>query len=125
MVTTHEEVLGMYCQHCGEQVDSDAVICPKCGKIINREKLSEEVFKNEPYYGHKYRNKSKITAGVLALFFGSLGIHRFYLGQWWGIFYILFCWTFIPAIVSAIEGIVFLCSSDESFDRKYNYRYYR
>ncbi len=122
MVTTHEEVLGMYCQHCGEQVDSDTVICPKCGKIINREKLSEEVFKNEPYYGRKYRNKSKITAGVLALFFGSLGIHRFYLGQWWGIFYILFCWTFIPAIIAGIEGIVFLCSDDESFDRKYNYR---
>lgn len=37
----------MYCQHCGEQVDSDTVICPKCGKIINREKLSEEVFKKE------------------------------------------------------------------------------
>ena len=112
----------MYCKYCGEQVDSDTVICPKCGKVINSEKLSEEVFKNEPYYGHKYRNKSKITAGVLALFFGGLGIHRFYLGQWWGIFYILFCWTFIPAIVSGIEGIVFLCSSDESFDRKYNYR---
>lgn len=32
----------------------------------------------------------------------------------------LFCWTFIPAIVGFIEGIIYATSSDEEFDRKYN-----
>lgn len=63
--------------------------------------------------------KSKVAAGILAIFFGGLGIHKFYLGKvGMGILYLLFCWTFIPEIVGFIEGIVYLCSSDESFQLK-------
>lgn len=65
--------------------------------------------------------KDKNVAGILALFLGGLGVHKFYLGQTgMGILYILFCWTWIPVIVSLIEGIVFLASSKEAFDAKYN-----
>ena len=65
--------------------------------------------------------KSKITAGLLAIFLGGFGIHKFYLGRiGWGIVYLLFCWTYIPTVVAFIEGIVYLASDDQNFARKYN-----
>jgi TM2 domain-containing membrane protein YozV len=70
-----------------------------------------------------HQGKSKVTAGLLALLVGGLGIHKFYLGAWgWGLLYILFIWTFIPLIASFIEGIVLLVMSDEAFDNAYNLR---
>jgi TM2 domain-containing membrane protein YozV len=64
--------------------------------------------------------KSKVAAGILALFLGGLGIHKFYLGKaGMGILYILFSWTFVPAVVAFIEGIILLCTSDEVFNAKY------
>lgn len=64
--------------------------------------------------------KSRIIAALLAFFLGGFGIHKFYLGQiGWGIVYLLFCWTFIPSIVAFIEFIIYLCTSDEDFARKY------
>ncbi len=65
--------------------------------------------------------KSKTTTIILALFLGTFGIHRFYLGQYWkGIFSILFCWTYIPTIISLIDVIVFAVMSQDKFDEKYN-----
>lgn len=66
--------------------------------------------------------KNKTTAGLLAILLGWLWIHKFYLshnGQW--ILYLLFCWTFIPAILWIIEGIIYLSMSDKDFDKKYNH----
>ena len=57
---------------------------------------------------------------MLAILLGAFGAHRFYLRQWWGIFYLLFFWAWIPGIIALVEGIVFLCSSDEKWDKKYN-----
>ena len=52
---------------------------------------------------------------------GSFGIHKFYLGKiGMGILYIVFCWSYIPAIVGFIEGIIYLSMNDEDFDMKYN-----
>lgn len=82
-------------------------------------------------YGHSmprttsvpHRGKSKQTAGLLALFVGGLGIHKFYLGAWgWGIIYIIFVMSFIPAIVALIEAIMYFTMSEEAFDAKWNYR---
>ncbi|MCP9234956.1 NINE protein [Lewinella sp. JB7] len=68
--------------------------------------------------------KNKTTAGILALFFGGLGVHRFYLGQpGKGFLYLIFIWTFIPTIISLIDGIVFLTQSEEAFNLKYNRDY--
>ncbi len=48
-------------------------------------------------------------------------MHKFYLGQiGLGVIYLIFFWTYIPAIIGFIEGIVFLTMSDEDFDDKYN-----
>lgn len=68
--------------------------------------------------------KSKTTAGFLALFLGGLGIHHFYLNRpWLGITYLLFCWTFIPAIVALIEAILYFSETQNAFDNKHNRKY--
>lgn len=65
--------------------------------------------------------KNKTTAGILALLLGGFGVHKFYLGNnVAGIFYFLFCWTFIPAFIALIEGVVLLTMDEERFNEKYN-----
>jgi TM2 domain-containing membrane protein YozV len=65
--------------------------------------------------------KNKTTAAILAFFLGGLGIHRFYLGQTgYGFLYLIFCWTFIPAIIAFIDFIIFLTMDEHSFNLKYN-----
>lgn len=93
----------VFCSGCGKEMHADAKSCPHCG-----------LSKSRPGQG-----KNKVVAGVLALFLGGLGIHRFYLGQWWGLFYLLFVWTFIPSIIAFIEGIVFFVTNDDSWEEKY------
>jgi len=67
------------------------------------------------------QRKDKIIATLLAFFLGGFGIHRFYLGQvGLGIVYLIFCWTFIPAVIAFIDFIGILVMSNEDFDRKYN-----
>jgi TM2 domain-containing membrane protein YozV len=68
--------------------------------------------------------KSKTTAGILALFFGGFGIHRFYLGQiGLGFVYFIFCWTFIPAMIALIDAIIFFTMDNQAFNFKYNKAY--
>lgn len=65
--------------------------------------------------------KNKTTAGLLALFLGGLGIHKFYLGQTLaGVLYLLFSWSCIPAFIAFIEAIIILTMSDDDFNAKYN-----
>lgn len=67
------------------------------------------------------KKKNRITAALLALVFGGIGVHRFYLNKpISGFFYLILFWTFIPAIIALIEFVVLLCMSDEEFDRRYN-----
>jgi TM2 domain-containing membrane protein YozV len=63
---------------------------------------------------------SRIAAALFALLLGGLGAHKFYLGRpGQGIFYLLFCWTFIPSIIAFIEGILYLVMDDADFAAKY------
>lgn len=65
--------------------------------------------------------KSKFLAGVLALFLGTWGIHRFYLGQTkLGILYFLLSFTGITFLISIIDALIFFTKDEESFDYKYN-----
>lgn len=51
--------------------------------------------------------KDKNVAGILALFLGAFGVHRFYLGQTGlGILYAVFM-TGISTILGIIDAIVF------------------
>lgn len=47
-------------------------------------------------------------------------MHKFYLGQTGaGIVYLLFFWTFIPAIIALFEFIILLGMSEREFATKY------
>ncbi|WP_285728056.1 TM2 domain-containing protein [Psychromicrobium xiongbiense] len=66
-------------------------------------------------YAAGYEQKSKIVAGLLGIFLGSLGIHRFYLGytKIGVIQLILSIVTFgIAGLWGFIEGILILCGVD-------------
>ena len=58
---------------------------------------------------------------ILAFILGSLGIHRFYLGQiGYGLIYLLLSFTGISTILSIIDFVLFLIMSEQEFNRKYN-----
>lgn len=68
----------------------------------------------EDRFEQKYSSKSRITAGILALFLGGMGIHDFYLGNTKkGIIHLLLLMTGILALASTgwaiAEGIMLLC----------------
>ncbi len=66
-------------------------------------------------------SKSKTTAGLLAIFLGGIGVHKFYLGRvGWGVVYLILSWTWIPAILGIIEGIIYFTMSDKDFHVKYS-----
>lgn len=94
-----------FCTDCGKELNVKAEICPACGV-------------RQMYGGNN--GKNRVTAGLFALLLGGLGAHKFYLGRTgMGVLYLLFFWTFIPAIVSLIEGIIYLTMDDHSFGLKY------
>ena len=93
----------VFCRGCGKELHSTAKACPHCGASQGTQ-----------------GSKSKITAALLAFFLGGLGAHKFYLGKiGQGIIYLIFCWTFIPSIIAFIEFIIYLCTSEDDFARKY------
>nr|WP_255472979.1 TM2 domain-containing protein [Planomicrobium sp. CPCC 101079] len=66
------------------------------------------------------RMKSKLAAGLLGIFLGDFGAHKFYLGKTkTGLLYLAFCWTAIPAILGFIEGVSYLLQSEEKFQAKH------
>ena len=96
-----------FCSDCGNKISQRAEICPACGV--------------RQYSGGSSRNR--IAAALFALLLGGIGIHKFYLGSIvWGVVYFLLCWTFIPAIVGLIEGIMYLTMSENDFQRQYGDR---
>ncbi len=65
--------------------------------------------------------KDRTTAMLLSLFLGGIGIHKFYLGRKnAGIIYLVFFWTYIPAIVAIFEFFGFYFMSDREFNNKFN-----
>lgn len=103
-----------FCVECGAVIKSKAEICPKCGVRQTSQSTSINL-------GPVAQNgKSRIAAALFAFFLGGFGGHKFYLGQvGMGIVYLLFFWTFIPAIIAFIEFILFLTMSDDAFNKKY------
>jgi TM2 domain-containing membrane protein YozV len=73
--------------------------------------------------------KSKIVAGVLALFLGGFGVHKFYLGygKEGTIMLLVFVFGFIfiglpslaVSLVAFVEGIIYLTKSDDEFYYRY------
>ena len=68
--------------------------------------------------------KNKTVAVLLTFFLGGFGIHKFYLGNnFAGVLYLVFCWTFIPSLLSIFDFIGLLLMSEQSFNGRYNLIY--
>ena len=77
--------------------------------------------------------KSPIAAGLLALFLGGFGAHKFYLGYtgpailylltftvgWFILWILLYIPTIILAIIAFVEGIIYITKSEEEFHETY------
>lgn len=85
----------MYCRNCGNEMNSEAVVCVKCGvpagkgkgfcPVCGEETNPEAVVcvKCGASLAAEQKNvgeKSKLVAGLLGIFLGGWGVHNFYLG---------------------------------------------
>ena len=115
----------MYCKNCGNPMDPNAAICVRCGcaKGTGTSYCANCGQPTAPgaavctTCGYAMAaptgTKSKMTAGLLGIFLGGLGIHNFYLGYTGkGIAQIFLSLCFgVGAIWGLIEGIMILCGS--------------
>ncbi len=110
--TTQKAPDEKYCGDCGAIIKRNAEICPKCGV---------RQFAPPPTpVTLQLGDRNKLAAALLAIFLGSFGAHKFYLGRvGLGILYLCFFWTGIPALVGFIEGIIYLVMSEADFAAKY------
>ena len=96
----------VFCRGCGAPIHETARACPRCG-------APQLVATARPHH-------DRATAALLAILLGGIGAHKFYLGRTgWGVVYLLFFWTLVPAVLGLIEGFIYLCQSDEDFARAY------
>ena len=120
------------CTQCGAPAEGNLVSCKFCGAELPRVAPPQPPQQQQTAYAYQQpaqpqyapqanpSGKSKTTAGLLGILLGGVGAHKFYLGRpGMGILYLIFVWTYIPAIVGLIEGIIYLTASDEDFYRKY------
>mgnify|MGYP003315184061 CR=1 FL=1 len=112
----------MFCRYCGEQIDDDCTVCPKCGGSVGPRPVNEETpnqFSGENCIASTVKGKNKLVAGIFGILLGGIGIHHFYLGNIGpGIASILFSWTGIPALIGLIQGIIILVESDYDFAKR-------
>lgn len=86
----------------------------------------------QPNYAVTSRTKDHVAAGLLAIFFGALGIHKFYLGYNTQGFIMLALSVFgiltfgivstIVWLIAIIEGIIYLVKSQSEFEQIYVYQ---
>lgn len=133
----------MYCRNCSKEVDNQAVACPSCGvppraakKFCNNcGSETQDIQTMCTKCGVSLSvasagGKNKVIAGLLAIFLGWLGIHKFYLGyNKEGIIMILIsligglitCGAVsgIVSIIALIEGIIYITKTDDEFYQLY------
>lgn len=104
-----------FCHNCGQSLNSEQIVCLQCGVAVGSGRgLSGAV------QGVVAGEKNRTTAGVLGILLGGIGVHKFYLGSWgWGLVYLVMCWTYVPAILGLVEGIMYLTKSDAEFSVRY------
>ena len=116
------------CRHCGEWVSRSCETCgtPLRGEWAARGLCAEcrgrrqvPAIPDVPVAVAK--RKSRGLAAFTAFFFGSVGLHKFYLGNYLaGFVYLVFCWTLIPAIAGLFTGIKFAVMDDVDFHSRYS-----
>lgn len=93
--------MAKFCTNCGAELNENQDICLKCGVKIN--KNNGNPVNNDPNV------KSKVAAGLLAIFLGCFGVHNFYLGNTGKavaqlLITVLSC--FVLSVVSAVWGLI-------------------
>ncbi len=90
-------------------------------KIEEEEKYRAQIRNKYSTASELKTTKNRVVAALLAIFLGTFGIHKFYLGRpVQGVIYLLFFWTFLPGLIGFFEGIIYLLMSDKSFEAKYS-----
>jgi len=125
----------MHCTGCGNKLADNTVFCTSCGRQVNNNtntgfgSTTSSSFGGAPppfaqtqTQAQTYPDqKSKIVAGLLALFIGTFGVHNFYLGFTGRAVtqllltisgFILIIPLMITGIWAFIEGIMILCNSN-------------
>ena len=122
----------MYCRNCGTRLEDSDKFCPECGARVD---FAPQVQTPTPYTRGTpsdvpTKAKSKTTAGLLAIFLGGLGIHKFYLGLttpgaimvvvWLFAFFTkLYLLCVVLNIIGLIEGVIYLTKTSEQFHEYY------
>ena len=122
--------MAKFCAHCGTSLDEETKFCQNCGS--NCEAVSAKAPEAPQMNATMVNNpaptvsmnsaavpgKSRVVAGLLGLFFGSLGVHNFYLGRTGRavaqlLITVLSCFllSFISGIWGFIESILILCGN--------------
>jgi len=116
----------MFCKNCGNEIGANAAVCLKCGVAVGTGNAHCPNCANPTQQGAVVCTscvvalvnpivpvgKSRVMVGVLGLFFGSLGIHNFILGNTAKaviqLVLSMFGWVllFIPNIVVGIWALV-------------------
>lgn len=130
------------CPSCGGQkatpINNREYRCEYCGHTftptVNQPVQAPQQFVSQPSFNQNQNKqnfqsafdsrtstgKNRLTAAILGIILGGFGAHHFYLGNTGkGILYLVFFWTYIPAVVGFVEGIIYLTQSDEEFAKKY------
>lgn len=106
---------------------------PTRGMNVDFELVGDQAKGVYPALGTATGSKDKTAAGLLAIFLGTWGIHKFYLGFTGPAlvfllvntigFAITWVLLFIPNIalglIAFVEGIIYLTKSDEEFEQLY------
>ena len=115
----------IFCTGCGESMPAQAQFCANCGMRNamlaneNSSQPSPTVIPAPTERDYTPGAKSRVTAGILGILLGGIGVHKFYLNKFgMGILYLVFCWTAIPAIIGLVEGIIYLTQDDVTFGRQ-------
>lgn len=102
----------MFCKNCGTMLKDDARFCPECGTTTNFASMPSVAKEAEAPVNEVKEavvcKKRKKTAGLLGIFLGALGVHRFYLGYTGTalIHIILFILGFLTLGVTALGSYV-------------------
>lgn len=144
----------MICKNCSANIDDNVAFCPYCGAHNdaqgyqqsqneyynqNEQQSGQYFYNGQQNYQYQQQNvnynpqqmnteptKDKLVAGLLAIFLGTLGIHKFYLGYTKSgvIMLLVSLFTFgigatVMAVIALIEGILYLTKSDAEFYQTY------
>lgn len=73
-----------------------------------------------PVYVGSGKPVNKLVYCILCFFLGGIGAHKFYAGKTLaGVFYFLFCFTYIPGLLALIEFVVALTKRSDSLGNIY------